>query len=171
MLKVNNLKVNFGGIEAVKGISFEVKEGEIVTLIGSNGAGKSTTLRTISGIVKPAEGSIDFEGTDITKVNSSDIVKMGITLCPEGRRVFPDMTVLENTAENIGFAEVKSNSVNTVYDHVEITSDMVKKDGSISLDLGANVGVPVSDMEIVVFLYDPKAVSMQLNSIEVNTED
>ncbi len=82
-----------------------------------------------------------------------------------------DMTVLENTAENIGFAEVKSNSVNTVYDHVEITSDMVKKDGSISLDLGANVGVPVSDMEIVVFLYDPKAVSMQLNSIEVNTED
>lgn len=96
MLKVNNLKVNFGGIEAVKGISFEVKEGEIVTLIGSNGAGKSTTLRTISGIVKPAEGSIDFEGTDITKVNSSDIVKMGITLCPEGRRVFPDMTVLEN---------------------------------------------------------------------------
>ena len=96
MLKVNNLKVNFGGIEAVKGISFEVKDGEIVTLIGSNGAGKSTTLRTISGIVKPADGSISFEGTDITKVNSSDIVKMGITLCPEGRRVFPDMTVLEN---------------------------------------------------------------------------
>ena len=96
MLKVNNLKVNFGGIEAVKGITFEVKEGEIVTLIGSNGAGKSTTLRTISGIVKPAEGSIMFENVDITKVNSSDIVKMGITLCPEGRRVFPDMTVLEN---------------------------------------------------------------------------
>ena len=96
MLKVNHLKVNFGGIEAVKGISFEVKEGEIVTLIGSNGAGKSTTLRTISGIVKPADGSIEFEGTDITKINSSDIVKMGITLCPEGRRVFPDMTVLEN---------------------------------------------------------------------------
>ncbi len=96
MLKVNNLKVNFGGIEAVKGISFEVNEGEIVTLIGSNGAGKSTTLRTISGIVKPSEGSIEFEGTDITKVSSSNIVKMGITLCPEGRRVFPDMTVLEN---------------------------------------------------------------------------
>jgi hypothetical protein len=82
-----------------------------------------------------------------------------------------DMTVLENTAENIGFAEVKSNSVNTVYAHEEITADMVGKDGSISLDLGANVGVPVSDMEIVVFLYDPTAVSMQLNSIEVNTED
>ena len=96
MLKVNNLKVNFGGIEAVKGISFEVKEGDIVTLIGSNGAGKSTTLRTISGIVKPSDGNIEFEGVDITKINSSDIVKMGITLCPEGRRVFPDMTVLEN---------------------------------------------------------------------------
>ena len=96
MLKVNDLKVNFGGIEAVKGISFEVNEGEIVTLIGSNGAGKSTTLRTISGLVKPADGSIEFEGTNITKVNSSTIVKMGITLCPEGRRVFPDMTVLEN---------------------------------------------------------------------------
>ena len=96
MLKVNGLKVIFGGIEAVKGISFEVKEGEIVTLIGSNGAGKSTTLRTISGLVKPAAGSIEFEGVDITKVNSSKIVKMGITLCPEGRRVFPDMTVLEN---------------------------------------------------------------------------
>ena len=96
MLKVENLKVNFGGIEAVKGISFEVKEGEIVTLIGSNGAGKSTTLRAISGLVKPSEGRIIFEGSDITKVGSSEIVGKGITLCPEGRRVFPDMTVLEN---------------------------------------------------------------------------
>lgn len=96
MLKVENLKVNFGGIEAVKGISFEVKEGEIVTLIGSNGAGKSTTLRAISGLVKLSEGRIIFEGTDITKIGSSEIVGKGITLCPEGRRIFPDMTVLEN---------------------------------------------------------------------------
>lgn len=96
MLKVENLKVNFGGIEAVKGISFEVKEGEIVTLIGSNGAGKSTTLRAISELVKPSEGRIIFEGTDITKIGSSEIVGKGITLCPEGRRIFPDMTVLEN---------------------------------------------------------------------------
>lgn len=96
MLKVENLKVNFGGIEAVKGIDFEVKEGEIVTLIGSNGAGKSTTLRTISGLVKPSEGKITFEGNDITKIDSSEIVKRGITLCPEGRRIFPDMTVTEN---------------------------------------------------------------------------
>lgn len=96
MLKVENLKVNFGGIEAVKGISFEVKKGEIVTLIGSNGAGKSTTLRTISGIVKPSDGKIIFEDEDITKIDSSEIVKRGITLCPEGRRIFPDMTVIEN---------------------------------------------------------------------------
>ena len=96
MLKVENLKVNFGGIEAVKGISFEVKEGEIVTLIGSNGAGKSPTLRAISGLVKPSEGKIFFEGNDITKIGSSEIVGKGITLCPEGRRIFPDMTVLEN---------------------------------------------------------------------------
>ena len=96
MLKVENLKVNFGGIEAVKGISFEVNEGEIVTLIGSNGAGKSTTLRAISGLVKSSEGRIIFEGEDITKIGSSEIVGRGITLCPEGRRIFPDMTVLEN---------------------------------------------------------------------------
>lgn len=96
MLKVENLKVNFGGIEAVKGISFEVREGEIVTLIGSNGAGKSTTLRTISGLVKPTEGKIIFEGEDITKIGSSELVGKGITLCPEGRRIFPDMTVIEN---------------------------------------------------------------------------
>ena len=96
MLKIENLKVNFGGIEAVKGISFDVKKGDIVTLIGSNGAGKTTTLRTISGLVKPSSGKIIFEGNDITKVQPSDVVKMGITLCPEGRRIFPDMTTLEN---------------------------------------------------------------------------
>lgn len=96
MLKVENLKVNFGGIEAVKGISFEVNEGEIVTLIGSNGAGKSTTLRAISGLVKPSDGRILFEDEDITKIGSSEIVSRGITLCPEGRRIFPDLTVIEN---------------------------------------------------------------------------
>ena len=96
MLKVENLKVNFGGIEAVKGISFEVNEGEIATLIGSNGAGKTTTLRTISGIVKSASGKITFNNKNITNIEPSEIVKMGITLCPEGRRIFPDMTVLEN---------------------------------------------------------------------------
>ena len=96
MLKIENLKVNYGGIEAVKGISFDIKQGEIVTLIGANGAGKSTTLRTISSLVKPASGSINFLGNDITGIPAHQIVKAGITLCPEGRHIFPDMTVLEN---------------------------------------------------------------------------
>lgn len=96
MLKVENLKVNYGGIEAVKGINFEVPDGKICTLIGANGAGKSTTLRTISGLVKLSEGSITFEDEDISNCDPSSIVKKGITLCPEGRHVFPDMTVLEN---------------------------------------------------------------------------
>ena len=96
MLKIDNLKVNYGGIEAVKGISFEVPEGEIVTLIGANGAGKSTTLRTISGLVKPSGGKIFLKDEDITGLAPDKIVSRGITLVPEGRRVFPDLTVLEN---------------------------------------------------------------------------
>lgn len=96
MLKIENLKVNYGGIEAVKGISFEVDEGSIVTLIGANGAGKSTTLRTITGLVSPASGKISFLNEDITGKKTNEIVSKGITLVPEGRRVFPDLTVLEN---------------------------------------------------------------------------
>ncbi len=96
MLKIENLKVNYGGIEAVKGISFEVKEGSIVTLIGANGAGKSTTLRTIAGLVPCTAGSISFQNEDITGKKADEIVAKGITLVPEGRRVFPDLTVLEN---------------------------------------------------------------------------
>ena len=96
MLKVEGLKVNYGGIEAVKGIDFEVPEKEIVTLIGANGAGKSTTLRTISGLVKPTAGRVIFNGEDITGLPPYEIVSRGITLVPEGRRVFPDLTVLEN---------------------------------------------------------------------------
>lgn len=96
ILKINDLKVNYGGIEAVKGISFDVPEGEIVTLIGSNGAGKSSTLRTIAGLVKPAAGTITLKGEDITGKDPTAIVTKGITLVPEGRRIFPDMTVLEN---------------------------------------------------------------------------
>ncbi len=96
MLKINDLKVNYGGIEAVKGISFEVPEKSIVTLIGANGAGKSTTLRSIAGLVKPAGGTIEFMGENITGKASNDIVSKGITLVPEGRRIFPDLTVLEN---------------------------------------------------------------------------
>jgi branched-chain amino acid transport system ATP-binding protein len=96
VLKINDLKVRYGGIEAVRGISFDVKAGEIVTLIGANGAGKSSTLRTISGLVKPAEGSIIFEGEDITAKDPTAIVSKGLMMVPEGRRIFPNLTVLEN---------------------------------------------------------------------------
>ena len=96
MLKINDLRVNYGGIEAVKGISFEVPEKSIVTLIGANGAGKSTTLRAIAGLVKASAGSIQFDGTELLGMDTPDIVSRGITLVPEGRRVFPDMTVIEN---------------------------------------------------------------------------
>ena len=96
MLKIDGLKVSYGGIEAVKGITFEVPERKIVTLIGANGAGKSTTLRTIAGLVKPAKGRIHLQGEDITGLTPDKIVSKGVTLVPEGRRVFPDLTVLEN---------------------------------------------------------------------------
>ena len=96
MLKIDGLKVSYGGLEAVKGISFEVPERKIVTLIGANGAGKSTTLRTIAGLVKPAKGRIHLQGEDITGLSPDRIVAKGVTLVPEGRRVFPDLSVLEN---------------------------------------------------------------------------
>ena len=96
MLKVQDLFVAYGGIEALKGISLEVPEGKIVTLIGANGAGKSTLLRTIVGLVKPKSGTISYNEQNITGLNSQKIVKTGITLVPEGRRVFPNLTVLEN---------------------------------------------------------------------------
>ncbi|OON87711.1 ABC transporter ATP-binding protein [Oribacterium sp. C9] len=96
MLKVDDLKIHYGGIEAVKGISFDVPDHSIVTLIGANGAGKSSTLRTIAGLVKASSGTISLDGEDITNMPSAKRVGKGIVLCPEGRRVFPDMTVLEN---------------------------------------------------------------------------
>ena len=96
MLRIDGLRVNYGGIEAVKDISFTVPEGKIVTLIGANGAGKSTTLRAIAGLVKPATGRIRLQAEDLTALSPDRIVSKGITLVPEGRHVFPDMTVLEN---------------------------------------------------------------------------
>ena len=102
MLKIENLHVNYGGIQALRGISLEVPDGKIVTLIGANGAGKSTTLRTISGLVKASEGSIKWitdenpEGDELLGKPIDKIISTGISMSPEGRRVFPDMTVLEN---------------------------------------------------------------------------
>ena len=96
MLKVRDLVVAYGGIEALKGISLDVPDGKIVTLIGANGAGKSTLLRSIIGLVKVKSGSVEYNGETLTGLNSQQIVSKGLTLVPEGRRVFPNLTVLEN---------------------------------------------------------------------------
>ena len=96
MLKVENLTVNYGNIKAIKGISFEVRDGEIVTLIGANGAGKTTTMQTNSGLLKPTEGSIVLDGVELTKVPANKIVSMGLAQVPEGRRIFSQQTVEEN---------------------------------------------------------------------------
>lgn len=96
ILSVRDLQVNYGGIEAVKQISFDVSQGGIVTLIGANGAGKSTTLKAIAGLVKVKSGSIEFMGENLVGKDTTEIVSKGITLVPEGRRVFADLSVLEN---------------------------------------------------------------------------
>ena len=96
MLEIKDLKVNYGGIEALKGISFHVEEGEIVSLIGANGAGKTTTMQTISGLLRSRTGSITFRDTEISKTEPHKIVRMGLAQVPEGRRVFSTMTVQEN---------------------------------------------------------------------------
>jgi len=96
LLEVRDLKVSFGGIEALKGISFDVDQGAIVTLIGANGAGKSTTLRALCGLVAATAGSIKFEGQEMIRLDTQKVVEKGFALVPEGRRVFPNLTVLEN---------------------------------------------------------------------------
>lgn len=117
ILKIDNLKVNYGGIEAVKGISFDVSKGDIVTLIGANGAGKSSTLRAIAGLVNISGGSIEFNGENLVGLDTTAIVSKGITLVPEGRKIFPDLTVEENL--RIGAYMRKDNikdDMNRVYD-------------------------------------------------------
>ena len=96
MLEIKDLEVYYGMIKAIKGISFEVNEGEVIALIGANGAGKTTILHTISGLIAPKKGSIVFEGQEITKIPAHKIVENGLAQVPEGRRVFPSLTVLEN---------------------------------------------------------------------------
>ena len=96
MLTINNLKVAYGGIQAIRGISLEVPEGQIVTLIGANGAGKSTTLRSVVGLVKPYEGEIIFNGTNLVGMPTHKIIGSGISTVPEGRKIFSDLSVLEN---------------------------------------------------------------------------
>jgi branched-chain amino acid transport system ATP-binding protein len=96
LLEIDSLSVFYGAIHALKGISFSIKKGEIVTLIGANGAGKSTTINTISGLFKPKQGTITFEGKRIDKMLTHKIVELGISQAPEGRKIFPNLTTLEN---------------------------------------------------------------------------
>ena len=120
MLKVTDLCVNYGVIPALKGISFEVNQGEVIALIGANGAGKTTILHTVTGLVKAASGSIEFEGVDITRIPAHKIVSMGMAHVPEGRRVFPEMTVLQNLmlgAYTRRDAVEKQESLERVYGH------------------------------------------------------
>jgi len=117
MLKIDNLNVFYGPIHALKGISLEVNEGEIVTLIGSNGAGKSTTLSAITGLVKSSGGSITLDGKNITNLPPYKIVKMGISLSPEGREVFPALTVEENLRLG-AYTQKNNHEIREVYERV-----------------------------------------------------
>lgn len=119
MLEVKDLHVHYGVIEAIKGISFEVNKGEVIALIGANGAGKTTTLHTISGLIKPSEGSVSFEGKDITKLPGHKIVSLGMAHVPEGRRVFAQLSVYENLLMGAYTRKDKEeiqNSLKMVYD-------------------------------------------------------
>ena len=115
LLEIRNLKVRYGGIEALKGVSYSVEKGQIVTLIGANAAGKSTTLRAISGLVPAASGSIVYDGRNISGIGPQKVVAGGICMVPEGRRVFPNLTVLENL--KIG-AYLRSDDLSADLDHV-----------------------------------------------------
>lgn len=119
MLTISNLKVSYGGINALRGIDLNIEENKIVTLIGANGAGKSSTLRAIMNLVKKTEGTVKYDGEDLTNLNTMDIVKKGIALCPEGRRVFENLTVEENLilgAYTINDKVLIGKEMNKVYD-------------------------------------------------------
>lgn len=130
ILEVKDLNVFYGAIQALHGVSFSVEEGEIVTLIGANGAGKSTTLRTISGLVRARSGQIMYRGKDITRVPAHQTVRMGISQCPEGRKVFVNLTVLENlemgayTRSNRG--EIQE-SLDRVFHHFPRLKERIKQ--------------------------------------------
>ena len=133
MLRVENLAVNYGMINAVRGVNFEVNQGEIVSLIGANGAGKSTILRTISGLIKPASGTLTYEGQNITKTNSQKIVQLGISHVPEGRHVFKGLSVRENLEMGAFLRKDRANieeDIQAVYDRFPVLGERQKQDAS-----------------------------------------
>lgn len=133
MLEIKDLKLNYGVIQALKGINIYVNEGEIVTLIGANGAGKSSTLKAISGIEKISGGSISYNGEDLAKINARDRVKLGISQVPEGRRIFPGLTVLENLEMGAYLRKEKAEvqkSLKEVYDLFPILKERAGQDAA-----------------------------------------
>ena len=133
MLRVENLAVNYGMINAVRGVNFEVNQGEIVSLIGANGAGKSTILRTISGLIKPASGTLTYEGQNITKTNAQKIVHLGISHVPEGRHVFKGLSVRENLEMGAFLRKDRANieeDIQAVYDRFPVLGERQKQDAS-----------------------------------------
>lgn len=133
MLRVENLAVNYGMINAVRGVNFEVNQGEIVSLIGANGAGKSTILRTVSGLIKPASGTLTYEGQNITKTNAQKIVQLGISHVPEGRHVFKGLSVRENLEMGAFLRKDRSNieaDIQAVYDRFPVLGERQKQDAS-----------------------------------------
>src|SRR5438067_2713140 len=136
MLEVKDLRVHYGTVEAVKGISFHVSAGAIVSLIGANGAGKTTSLRALTGLVRPSGGDVRFENTSLIGVPPHDIVRLGIAHVPEGRRLFPKMTVLENLKMGAylqrGKAAVTA-TLESIYEHFPILQERSKqRAGSLS---------------------------------------
>lgn len=130
MLKIENLHIKYGAIHAVKGIDIEVNEGEIVTLIGANGAGKTSILKALSGLVKPSEGTITYDGKVLNKKSAQNIMKAGISHVPEGRRIFADMTVLENLELGVYQRKDKEGikkDLEAVYERFPILKDRSKQ--------------------------------------------
>jgi len=161
LLEIKNLHVYFGVIHALKGVSLNVNDGEIVTLIGANGAGKTTTLRTISGLKKPTDGTILLDGKDITNTSAQERVKMGISHVPEGRRIFPAMTVLENLELGAYLRRDKegiAKDLEVVYQHFPILYDR-KKQAAGTLSGGEQqmlaIGRALMSRPKILFLDEP----------------
>lgn len=136
MLEVRDLQVHYGTVEAVKGVSFQIEAGEIISLIGANGAGKSTILRALSGLVRPSSGTIEFQGTSLVGLSTHQIIRLGIGHVPEGRRLFPKMSVLENLKMGAYLRNKKAEMESTlgmIYEHFPILKERSKQHaGSLS---------------------------------------